>query len=169
MNPSRSHGRLLRLASSSLSRATPPINHCSSTSRTHLLASRAVASKHRQWKTCILRSNSRLNPESTSHYPRQAGCRLYSSSIEQAPGTPEMPDHLDEKEKAIFRKLTDGLQPTALEVQDVSGGCGSMYSVSITSERFKGLAVIKQHRLVNEILGEDIKSWHGIQLRTKAP
>lgn len=27
-----------------------------------------------------------------------------------------MPDHLDEKEKAIFMKLTDGLQPTALEV-----------------------------------------------------
>lgn len=121
MNPSRSHGRLLRLVSSSLSRATPPINHCSSTSRTHLLASRAVASKHRQWKTCILRSNSRFNPEPTSHYPRQAGCRLYSSSIEQAPGPPEMPDHLDEKEKAIFRKLTDGLQPTALEVRSCCG------------------------------------------------
>jgi stress-induced morphogen len=44
-----------------------------------------------------------------------------------------------------------------------------MYAVSITSDRFKGLPVIKQHRLVNEILGEDIKSWHGIQLRTKAP
>ncbi|QDS74792.1 BolA-like protein 3 [Venturia effusa] len=80
-----------------------------------------------------------------------------------------MPDHLDEKEKAIFRKLADSLRPTALEVKDVSGGCGSMYAVSITSEKFRGLAVIKQHRLVNEILGEDIKSWHGIQLRTKAP
>jgi stress-induced morphogen len=44
-----------------------------------------------------------------------------------------------------------------------------MYAVSITSEKFKDLPVIKQHRLVNEILGEDIKSWHGIQLRTKAP
>ncbi|KAE9983590.1 hypothetical protein EG328_009758 [Venturia inaequalis] len=69
-----------------------------------------------------------------------------------------MPDHLDEKEKAIFRKLTDGLQPTALEVQDVSGGCGSMYSVSITSERFKGLAVIKQHRFVPKLL-ERYRYW----------
>jgi len=79
-----------------------------------------------------------------------------------------MPDHLDDKEKAIFQKLSEAFKPLALEVQDVSGGCGSMYAVAITSERFKGLSVIKQHRLVNEILGEDIKSWHGIQLRTKA-
>lgn len=44
-----------------------------------------------------------------------------------------------------------------------------MYAVAITADKFKGLPVIKQHRLVNEVLGEDIKSWHGIQLRTKAP
>ncbi|KAF2434378.1 bola-like protein, partial [Tothia fuscella] len=80
----------------------------------------------------------------------------------------EAPDFLDEKEKAIFDRLSDALEPTALEVQDISGGCGSMYAVSITTERFQGLPVIKQHRLVNEVLGEDIKSWHGIQLRTKA-
>jgi len=80
-----------------------------------------------------------------------------------------MPDYLDEREKAIFQKLSEALNPVALEVKDVSGGCGSMYAVAITSEKFKGLPVIKQHRLVNEILGEDIKSWHGIQLRTKAP
>jgi stress-induced morphogen len=55
------------------------------------------------------------------------------------------------------------------QVEDISGGCGSMYAVAITADKFKGLPVIKQHRLVNEVLGEDIKSWHGIQLRTKAP
>jgi BolA-like protein 3 len=44
-----------------------------------------------------------------------------------------------------------------------------MYAVNVTSERFKGLPMIKQHRLVNEILGEQIKEWHGLQLRTKAP
>jgi len=84
-------------------------------------------------------------------------------------GRPEAPDFLDEKEKAIFERLSQALDPVALEVQDISGGCGSMYAVAITAAKFKGLPVIKQHRLVNEILGEDIKSWHGIQLRTKAP
>jgi stress-induced morphogen len=44
-----------------------------------------------------------------------------------------------------------------------------MYAISITSEKFKGLTMIKQHRLVNELLGEKIKEWHGLQLRTKVP
>jgi stress-induced morphogen len=44
-----------------------------------------------------------------------------------------------------------------------------MYAISITSEKFRGLSRIKQHRLVNEVLGEQIKSWHGMQLRTKIP
>jgi stress-induced morphogen len=66
-------------------------------------------------------------------------------------------------------KLDIKANKTERQVQDISGGCGSMYAVSITTERFKGLPVIKQHRLVNGVLGEDIKSWHGIQLKTKAP
>jgi stress-induced morphogen len=44
-----------------------------------------------------------------------------------------------------------------------------MYAVNVTSDKFSGLPMIKQHRLVNEILGEQIKTWHGIQLKTKAP
>lgn len=43
-----------------------------------------------------------------------------------------------------------------------------MYALQIESERFKGLSVIKQHKMVNEILKEEIKGWHGVQLRTKA-
>jgi stress-induced morphogen len=58
---------------------------------------------------------------------------------------------------------------TSWQVQDVSGGCGSMYAINVTSEKFRGLSMIKQHRLVNEILGEEIKKWHGLQLRTKVP
>lgn len=54
------------------------------------------------------------------------------------------------------------------QVQDISGGCGSMYALYIESPRFKGLTVIKQHKMVNEILADEIKSWHGVQLRTKA-
>jgi stress-induced morphogen len=54
------------------------------------------------------------------------------------------------------------------QVQDISGGCGSMYALEIESPKFKGLTVIKQHKLVNSILAEEIKGWHGVQLRTKA-
>jgi stress-induced morphogen len=44
-----------------------------------------------------------------------------------------------------------------------------MYAIDVTSEKFKGLSMIKQHRMVNDILGEEIKKWHGMQLRTKIP
>lgn len=42
-----------------------------------------------------------------------------------------------------------------------------MYAIEIESPKFKGLTVIKQHKMVNEVLKEEIKSWHGVQLRTK--
>jgi stress-induced morphogen len=43
-----------------------------------------------------------------------------------------------------------------------------MYAIEIASRSFKGLPVVKQHRLVQEVLSEEIKGWHGVQLRTKA-
>ncbi|KAK3628877.1 hypothetical protein LTR56_018362 [Elasticomyces elasticus] len=92
--------------------------------------------------------------------------RAYSTGTA---ATVEAPDYLDESERKIFATLKAELQPTKLEVQDVSGGCGSMYALDIVSDHFKGLPVIKQHRLVNKVLGEDIKKWHGVQLKTRAP
>ncbi|KAF8543007.1 bola protein [Trichophaea hybrida] len=78
------------------------------------------------------------------------------------------PPHLDERELHVFKKLDAALEPSRLEVQDVSGGCGSMYAIEIASGKFKGLPMIRQHRIVNEVLAEEIKTWHGVQLRTKA-
>jgi hypothetical protein len=42
--------------------------------------------------------------------------------------------------------LRDRLGASHVEVQDVSGGCGSFYTVLVVSPRFEGLSVIKQHR-----------------------
>lgn len=61
------------------------------------------------------------------------------------------------------------LECTELEVSDISGGCGSMYGIDIVSEKFRGLSMLKQQRLVNKVLGEEIKGWHGVQLKTRAP
>ncbi|EPE32994.1 BolA-like protein [Glarea lozoyensis ATCC 20868] len=85
------------------------------------------------------------------------------SKMEEAPG------HLNAKEKEIWGLLMRELGASELKVADVSGGCGSMYSIDITSEKFRGLSMLKQQRLVNQVLGEEIKGWHGVQLRTKAP
>lgn len=71
------------------------------------------------------------------------------------------------EEVRIHKKLASALDTEDVQVQDVSGGCGSMYAINVTSQKFNGLTTIKQHQLVNEILKEDIPKWHGLQLRTK--
>ena len=72
------------------------------------------------------------------------------------------------QEKFVYDKLAARLSPSQLDVADISGGCGSMYAINITSAKFKGLSIVKQHKLVNEILKDEISGWHGLQLRTKA-
>ncbi|KAK7908832.1 BolA-like protein 3 [Apiospora marii] len=105
--------------------------------------------------------------------------RLYSTSPDSSaaaapsapatPNVPEKPDYLDDAESAIWDQLTAEFAPTQLQVQDVSGGCGSMYGIEITSEKFRGVNMLKQQRMVNACLGEKVKEWHGLQLRTKVP
>ncbi|WPK23938.1 hypothetical protein PUMCH_001188 [Australozyma saopauloensis] len=71
-------------------------------------------------------------------------------------------------ERKIFDILASKFSPKKLDVKDVSGGCGSMFAISVESEAFKGLPMVKQHRLVNDALKEEIAKWHGLQLKTKA-
>lgn len=75
---------------------------------------------------------------------------------------------MDEYETKIYGILAKEFAPVNLEVKDVSGGCGSMFAISIESGKFKNIPMIKQHRLVNEALSQEISKWHGLQLRTKA-
>ena len=71
-----------------------------------------------------------------------------------------------EGEAKLHEKLVNALNASALVVSDISGGCGSMYSVQITSPKFQGLSVLKQHRMVKDVLKDDIKQMHGIQIKT---
>ncbi|KAI1818847.1 bola-like protein [Poronia punctata] len=82
---------------------------------------------------------------------------------------PEKPSYLNTAESAIWDKLEAEFSPTELTVQDISGGCGSMYGIEITSEKFRGANMLKQQRMVNAVLGEEMKGWHGLQLRTRIP
>ncbi|KAG9901328.1 hypothetical protein KCU98_g8819, partial [Aureobasidium melanogenum] len=143
----------LRTSSRTLASAAPAVrqlHHISSSSRTLLTRNTLSA-------TFAITPTRRFNS---------------SDAAAEAPSAVEAPDYLDEKELHIFQKLAAELSPTKLEqqqVQDVSGGCGSMYALDIVSAKFKGMSVIKQHRLVNAVLKDEIKGWHGVQLKTKAP
>ncbi|SMN18747.1 similar to Saccharomyces cerevisiae YAL046C AIM1 Protein involved in mitochondrial function or organization [Maudiozyma saulgeensis] len=71
------------------------------------------------------------------------------------------------EEETVYKKLQEALNPKQLTVHDISGGCGSMYNIVIKSDKFNTLTTIKQHKLVNGILKEEISKWHGLQLSTK--
>ncbi|KIM83872.1 hypothetical protein PILCRDRAFT_26461, partial [Piloderma croceum F 1598] len=77
------------------------------------------------------------------------------------------PRELSEGEQIIHNKLTDRFTPSELLVQDVSGdrGCGSFYAITIASQAFKGLPTVKQHRLVTQVLKQEIEGIHGLQVR----
>lgn len=58
---------------------------------------------------------------------------------------------------------------TAVEVQDISGGCGSMYEIWVEAPDFKGLSRVKQHKLITETLKAEIKDMHGLRITTTSP
>jgi stress-induced morphogen len=57
---------------------------------------------------------------------------------------------------------------TALQVTDISGGCGAMYEIRIESE-FKEKRTVQQHQMVNQVLKEEIKGMHGLRIFTSVP
>ncbi|KAI8078907.1 bola protein [Halteromyces radiatus] len=85
--------------------------------------------------------------------------RLYSTSSIEG---------LTAGESQLYNKLQKAFDPIRLRVADVSGGCGSMYAIDIASKSFEGKSIVKQHRLVNDLLKEEIKDMHGLQLRTSS-
>lgn len=87
----------------------------------------------------------------------------------RAAGTIEKPDFLNEAESEVWDRLAKEFSPVELVVQDISGGCGSMYGIEISSERFRGANMLKQQRMVNAVLGDLMKGWHGCQLKTRVP
>ncbi|KAJ6599371.1 bola protein, partial [Mycena vulgaris] len=57
--------------------------------------------------------------------------------------------------------------PSELQIEDVSaGGCGTFFAITITSEAFKGLPMVKQHKLVTQTLKDEIEEIHGLQVRS---
>ncbi|PQE09319.1 Altered inheritance of mitochondria 1 protein [Rutstroemia sp. NJR-2017a BVV2] len=117
----------------------------------------------------FIRRSYSSSSESTIQGTIGLGASGVASEAARAAEALQAPDHLDEAERRIWDKLNTELQPEKLSVQDVSGGCGSMYAIDVVSRQFKGMNMLKQQRLVNKVLGEEIKGWHGVQLSTKAP
>ena len=63
--------------------------------------------------------------------------------------------------RSIHSKLTASLQPSYLQLEDTSGGCGTFFRLLIASPLFDGQSLVRQHRLVKEAIKADIGSIHG--------
>ncbi|OMJ65997.1 hypothetical protein SteCoe_37310 [Stentor coeruleus] len=70
-------------------------------------------------------------------------------------------------ELRVIEKIKKNLDDNAkIDVVDLSGGCGAMLQIKVSSDKFKGLTVVQQHRLVNKCIeGEDL---HGFRLETSS-
>ncbi|EXX77403.1 Aim1p [Rhizophagus irregularis DAOM 197198w] len=51
---------------------------------------------------------------------------------------------LTEGEKYLYDKLHSKFQPTKLQVEDISGGCGSMYAIEISSKELEEARLKRQ-------------------------
>ncbi|KAG0141486.1 hypothetical protein CROQUDRAFT_51591 [Cronartium quercuum f. sp. fusiforme G11] len=71
---------------------------------------------------------------------------------------------LSESELNLVNKLRKSFPGGQIIVQDVSGGCGQFFAIQVIHSDFSGLSTIKQHRLVNKALADDIKTIHGLQV-----
>lgn len=142
---------------------------CRRAAATTLRAPRTVLSRHLSTTVAATRQRPlvRSCPAPLSLHSHLRARRPYSSSAAAAaPETPSMSD----AESAIAQLLVDALAPvSSVLVQDVSGGCGSMYAIEIAAEAFRGKTMLKQQRMVNAALGDVVKTWHGVQIRTSVP
>ena len=78
-------------------------------------------------------------------------------------------------QKSIETALDSGLDPEFLEVlneshmHNVAPGSESHFKVTVVSEQFEGLMLIKRHRLVNGLLKEHLENIHALALHTLTP
>ena len=57
-------------------------------------------------------------------------------------------------------------QDGTVEVEDVSGGCGSFMKVTVTSAEFANKPRVKQHRMVQEVIKKEVAALHGLNIIT---
>ncbi|THV05442.1 bola-like protein [Dendrothele bispora CBS 962.96] len=94
----------------------------------------------------------------------QSQARRFSASPLSLNTSSTIPTDATEGERNIYQKLTEKFAPSHLQVQDVSGGCGTFYAITISSQVFEGLPIVKQHKLVTQTLKQEIEGIHGLQV-----
>ncbi|KAL6061319.1 hypothetical protein QOT17_010804 [Balamuthia mandrillaris] len=91
----------------------------------------------------------------------------FTRSFSTAGTPPPQPTTRKERIEAI---LTAQLQPTRLEVIATAEGCpGGSVTVIVESTAFKDLNLLKQHRLVKDLVKDEIQDVHAFRVQTSLP
>lgn len=69
----------------------------------------------------------------------------------------------------IQEKLTKDLEAKFVSVEDVSDGCGAKFISVIVTSKFEGVPLIQRHRMVNEVLKEEMPHIHAFSQKTLTP
>ncbi|KAJ2956055.1 hypothetical protein NQZ79_g8034 [Umbelopsis isabellina] len=65
--------------------------------------------------------------------------------------------------------IKERLQAEHVEVVDNSGGCGQMFDVIIVSPLFNDKRTLARHRLVNDLLKDEISKVHAFSQKSYTP
>ena len=75
-------------------------------------------------------------------------------------------------QETIEQKLNLAFSPSIIEVENeshmhnVAPGSESHFKVTVVSDEFKDLMLIKRHRLVNKVLADELKQIHALAVHT---
>jgi len=69
----------------------------------------------------------------------------------------------------LQNRIAEAFPGAQVEVQDLTGG-GDHFRAEVVSDRFAGLPLIEQHRLVYDVFGEEIGGpIHALSIKTSTP
>ncbi|VWU51780.1 BolA-like protein, putative [Hepatocystis sp. ex Piliocolobus tephrosceles] len=72
-------------------------------------------------------------------------------------------------QKIIEEKISSALTPTVLELIDKSCGCGTAFDALIVSNNFTDKRLLDRHRLVNNIIKEELPKIHAFSMKCHTP
>ena len=79
-------------------------------------------------------------------------------------------------ENRIHNKLSSDFYPSFLEVENesykhnVPPGSESHFRVTVVSAKFEGTSLVKQHRMINDVLQDELSGpVHALSIRAKTP
>uniref|UniRef100_A0A2K6WF68 Acyl-CoA-binding domain-containing protein 6 n=1 Tax=Onchocerca volvulus TaxID=6282 RepID=A0A2K6WF68_ONCVO len=69
-------------------------------------------------------------------------------------------------EATIRKKLEIALKPSHLDIEDFSDGCGLKFRLVIVSDSFDNKTTLASHRLVYDVLKEEMQAIHALEIKT---